>query len=320
MYSYKGGAGRTVATANVAAVLTAELQKQVTCIDLDIDSAGLAVVLGVERRMHLAVDGCPVEGRRCAHGSPARRCLQDVLKRDAFVSDKEFKEWWPTLCFDVGQERGLEPDQLLFVPSRAAHHDSVEWRTLKQLGGPIDDLLTQVDLNTDHPPDFVLLDSASGLTDATAVGLSAADCVVVFMRWNRQFVEGTIDAVHFFLSRGAARAPNDIAPSNGAGLDHIENIIIVPTAVPAIDVGEQMLLDLFRTNEARLLVELGIGQRPGVELLPPIPESKLLKWDERILSFDGVDTDTELATLDGYRTLAGRLLSLNEKAGATAEP
>ena len=64
MYSFKGGAGRTVTTANVARILSAERRKRVTVMDLDVESAGLSVLFGVDRK---------VESGECS-------TIQDVLR------------------------------------------------------------------------------------------------------------------------------------------------------------------------------------------------------------------------------------------------
>lgn len=52
MYSFKGGSGRTVTTANVAYLLASEFHKRVLVIDLDVESAGSSVLFGVEKEVH----------------------------------------------------------------------------------------------------------------------------------------------------------------------------------------------------------------------------------------------------------------------------
>ena len=315
MYSYKGGAGRTVATANVGALLAAEYSKRVVCIDLDIESAGLSVVFRVQHRLSEAMDGCRVDrGAPCEHGSAARRCLQDVLKRNAFHSDEEFEEWWPTLHFDVGVPGGLPAGALLFVPSRAAHYDSVEWPTARRVGDPLDDMLTHLQLTLDDPPDIVLLDSASGLTDPASVGLASADSAVVFLRWNRQFVQGTIDAITFFRGTGPDQRIND-GPSYQR-LENIQQLLLVPTAVPVLSEDEADLRHLLETNQRRLRVALNIERESDIDLLQPIRESNWLKLDERIFVFDSDGSTKDAPVLSDYRVLASRIVAMSDSERA----
>src|SRR3954467_3752656 len=51
MYSFKGGAGRTVSTANIARLLAVESGRRVAAIDLDVESAGLSVLFKVDRKV-----------------------------------------------------------------------------------------------------------------------------------------------------------------------------------------------------------------------------------------------------------------------------
>jgi MinD-like ATPase involved in chromosome partitioning or flagellar assembly len=283
MYSYKGGAGRTVSTANIAALLAKEFNKTVVCIDLDVESAGLAVVFGVSRSLD----------------AKGRYCMQDVLNRPAFRSAKEFEEWWPNLHFDIGSEYGIPEGKLTFIPSRAATFESVRWegRAYESAGQPLDDLLTR--LRQLIRPDFILIDSASGLSDAASVGLANSSCMVTFFRMNRQFLEGTIIAVEFVVNR----------------LENVEKIILVPTAVPAIADGESHFQEILNNNKLRLTSTLRIGKEDKVELLEPIRESNWLKWEERILPFEEKLSQEDLETLGGYRGIASRLVNVERERG-----
>lgn len=283
MYSYKGGAGRTVSTANIAALLAKEFKKTVVCIDLDVESAGLAVVFGVSQSL----------------GATGRHCMQDVLNRPAFRSEKEFGEWWPNLHFDIGSEYGIPKGKLTFIPSRAATIESVQWegRAYESAREPLDDLLTR--LRQLIRPEFILIDSASGLTDAASVGLASSNCMVTFFRMNRQFLEGTIIAVEFAVNR----------------LEDIKKIILVPTAVPTIADGERRFQEILNNNTLRLTSTLRIGKEKKVELLDPIRESNWLKWEERILPFEEKLSQEDLETLAGYRRIASRLVDVERELG-----
>lgn len=284
MYSYKGGAGRTTATANIAAVLAKDFGKRVVCIDLDIESAGLAVVFRVQHKL----------------GEGGRRCLQDVLRRKAFRSQREFEEWWPTLHVDVGTQEHLAPGMLLFIPSRAAHHESVEWGDRSRAGDPIDDLLSYI--RVCNRPDFVLMDSASGLSDPACVGLGCANSVVNFLRWNRQFLQGTIEAAKFILSTSEP----------GGNLTHIKKLLLVPTAVPEIGADEIELQHSLEANQRRIKLELDIETDSRVELLDPIPESRWLKWEERILAFESHPRAGDKEVLAAYHQVAAKLIETAE--------
>src|SRR5687767_604595 len=64
MYSFKGGAGRTVSTANIARVMAIESGRRVAVIDLDVESAGLSVLFKIDRK---------VENGECG-------TIQDILR------------------------------------------------------------------------------------------------------------------------------------------------------------------------------------------------------------------------------------------------
>src|SRR5437016_7820311 len=59
-YSYKGGSGRTVAAANVAAAF-AKLGKRAAVIDLDFEAPGLHHVFGVEKS-EICLNGLGIQG------------------------------------------------------------------------------------------------------------------------------------------------------------------------------------------------------------------------------------------------------------------
>src|SRR3972149_9658149 len=236
MYSYKGGAGRTVSTANIASILAKDFNKKVVCIDLDIEGAGLGIVFNVHKEINSSKD---------------RKCLQDILCSKGFKSAQDFyANWWPGLHFDIGKQFSV-PDldgKLLFVPARFAAHDAVPHA--EETAMILESLLNEI--KTQIKPDYILLDSASGMGDWACMGFSLCDALVVFMRWSRQFMEGTIETIKFLQTSCYIVA---------------RQILIVPSAVPALNVGNSKYDRILKSNQTRIIIETEANKESKVRLL-----------------------------------------------------
>lgn len=276
MYSYKGGAGRTVATANVAALLAKEFGRKVVLLDLDIESAGMAVVLGVHQLVARRQD---------------RYALQDLLERDVRLTsaDRFMQDYWPKLAIDVGkhlEQPGLG-DRFWFLPSRPAHHNDVSL-VGKSVHARLQQIVIYVQLAV-HP-DIILIDSAAGLAGPAVMSMELADSLFTFMRWTEQFVEGTSTILNWLREENS-----DIA-----------NFFLVPSAVPSIAPGELEFQEGLTRQRARLQMELTEGAN-AVTILDDIPESRRLKWRERIFCFEDVLLEDDRRVLAAYRKLATAL-------------
>jgi MinD-like ATPase involved in chromosome partitioning or flagellar assembly len=278
MYSYKGGAGRTVSTANIAGILAKDYNKKVVCIDLDIEGAGLSVVFNVHKDVT---------------GSKDRKCLQDVLSSKGFKSAQDFQiNWWPNLHCDIGKNVALPEmvGNLLFIPARFAGFDVVA--PAEETMRVFESLLTEI--RNQIKPDFILLDSASGLGDMACMGLSVCDVLVIFMRWSRQFVEGTIETIKFLQSR-----------YNAIGV-----ILIVPSAVPSLDGDDGKYERVLKSNHTRITIETGARKGSHIRLLDGVGEAIGLKWEEKVLNMESSVAKDENNTLEDFRNIAKTLIEL----------
>lgn len=274
MYSYKGGAGRTVSTANLASILAFELNKKVVCIDMDMEGAGLGVVLGIHDKL----------------SDTNRLCVQDIFGDDRIKSPQDFEEnWWPRIHFDIGDELGVfeSTGKLLLVPAAFAAR-TVEWT--EQMERTLDKFLRNI--ANYIQPDIILLDSASGLQDWACLTMECSHGLIVFFRWNKQFVEGTIKVINFLQE-------SDIG---------IENIYLVPSAVPDIPDESSRYNAILESSMTRLKMETGVDRSTNIQLHQGICEAVGLKWEERLLSVvEDREPDEEVA-LERFRELASHIL------------
>ena len=282
MYSYKGGAGRTVASANVATLLAREFGKKVVLIDVDFESAGMSVVLGVHRLV--------------VSDKLRRWALQDLLKKEVVFtgSDDFMKQYWPTLAFNMGSQFSVDEidDRLWFIPSRPSHYDDVSDVGNKQVSN-----LYQV-LNYIHQeirPDIILLDSASGLAGPAVLSLELSHAIVVFMRWTEQFVDGTIAVIKWLQENR----------------DSILDFFLVPSAVPDT-LGVRDFEEQLSRQRDRVSLEFSDTDKT-VNILNDVPESQKLKWKERIFNLEKHLSKEDEKVLDAYREIAQNLVGLCER-------
>lgn len=310
MYSFKGGAGRTVSTANVARILAAEKKKRTVVIDLDVESAGLSVLFNVDTL---------VEGGGCG-------TIQDILRgsfrpvqpsqnlgNDESVDEDDdgdlvsfgrprFPETWSRV--HVNPDR---TENLSIVPSRRILLSRSEAGPGKKPETNFGQFLMSLQAWIEGP-EIILFDSASGIQNTALLGLNNADVLVVFVRWSRQFIFGTLQFLRQLVAEHKSRAPR-----------RLSRIIVVPTAVPrtapegqvALDLADRRALLENRIDELNDIASNKLG-KPRDWIINPfeIPESDAMKWDDCIISADLNDANVnELApVLTAYRKLADLLV------------
>lgn len=303
MYSFKGGAGRTVSTANVALILARELGRRVVLLDIDVESAGSSVLFGLDERVR--------------QGS----CwsIQDVLRGYAIGSNDEGEtrqresievnrtdfesNLWPKMQSTVwaGKDAYLKvlPSQIIL---RSEHELKVSYPEGQK---KFEHLLMKIDGLQDSP-DLVMYDSASGQQATAMFGLMNSHILVVFVRWSRQFIIGTTQ----FLKRYICQE---------RFCRRIKQVFIVPTAVPVGRPQGRLGAELARREEHfREDITLvngtavrDFGVAPGwIQLLEPIHECEALKWDDRVflLEDDNFQKEPGISELmQDYRQLAETL-------------
>ncbi len=180
-YSYKGGVGRSMAVANVAALL-ARRGHSVLIVDWDLEAPGLeryfteALHLGRELRaskpgmVDLIVahrDGRPIDWKECVHSLPLPSAPR------------------PVALITAGRD----------TPDYVRHVQGLDWRSLfaeHRLGH----YLEQMRQEWLREYEYVLVDSRTGISDIGGIcTILLPDVLVLMFTSNRQSVEGIADVV-----------------------------------------------------------------------------------------------------------------------------
>jgi MinD-like ATPase involved in chromosome partitioning or flagellar assembly len=259
-YSYKGGTGRTTGAANIAYRL-ALLGTQVCLVDLDVEAPGLLAVLGLEE------ENCSSFVQQVLSGQES--AMQDFV-REAVV--------------DVGRilDLGLPPQTALnFVPASSKLKEGavVKWRgwqPVKLLRW----LLSEVEAQ--YGTEVFVLDIASGLRNSSIVPMAVSDLLLVFFRWSRQHLRGTIQSIRWLEEFRAS-------PDVPIEAEHL----LIPSAIPSIDAQDPQseVLQIVYDAAKRRLADAANLAFEEIDALR-IAEDPVLKWDERILRKTGAGSDS----------------------------
>ena len=301
MYSFKGGSGRTVTSTNLSYILASEMKKKVIFIDLDVESSGSTVLFNLDDE---------VKGRKLW-------TIQDVFRgfvespedslvhQTISVGKKDFEQTdWEHLHKVIYGEKN---SYLKVVPARIilTGQDELNARDPDVLVR-FERLLQKIEAFRDAP-DIVVFDSASGQQESALAGLLNCQMLVIFVRWTRQFITGTLNFMEHFLM-------------SGKFWGRIRKILIVPTAVPREEptgrIGEEVKnrktqMDIKITSLNIRASQEGYGGPEWIKILDPIHECTALKWDDRIFPLEKESFIREKDTrdiMDEYRQLAGQLL------------
>ncbi|HEV7745826.1 MAG TPA: tetratricopeptide repeat protein [Pyrinomonadaceae bacterium] len=204
-YSYKGGVGRSMALANVAALLSKQ-GHSVLCIDWDLEAPGL--------EKYFMKEPSVINGSRS--DKPGVVDLATAFAREGRLDWKEcLLEVYPygrdapaIHILSAGQDT---PD---YVPNLQA----LDWRRLFEqgFGAYLESLRDEWILTYD----FVLVDSRTGITDIGGVcTIHLPDVLVAFFTANEQSLAGVVDVVK------RARAKYDQLPEE---YERPEQLLCVP--------------------------------------------------------------------------------------------
>jgi MinD-like ATPase involved in chromosome partitioning or flagellar assembly len=294
LYSYKGGSGRTVATANVAKALV-EMGEKVLVIDMDAESAGLSYVFDKKPDARkVATQDILADTYFDEHGKGKKGGL-----RMKYLMPESFMENWGSWHYEV------EPN-LWFIPARYSALEPMSSENADVLFIFLERLHKRLEESKIGAPTFVLLDSPSGLQD-WARKLFGESILVVFFRWSKQFTYGTIRFLNEELTYDTAKA----IP---------KAVILVPSAVPEIGDGEEGLIP--KMEEYRDAIDRNIDsikvrfRKRRKQLLQisvlgdGIPECATLKWDEKVLIGKSDQNKSEEKAAKAFWRLAAELRNI----------
>jgi chromosome partitioning protein len=163
-YSYKGGVGRSVCLANVAALLAVRGRK-VVCLDCDLEAGGLHTIYGIDPRSirYTILD--------ILLGTGPSRVEQALLPLTHLLPPRTSNAdlWLLPAVSEINKVNGV----------------MVEQRDLPMLLGNIID-----QIENDLRPDYILVDSRSGFAELAAMAIRAAQSLVCVLRPNRQNIDG----------------------------------------------------------------------------------------------------------------------------------
>lgn len=170
-YSYKGGAGRTMALANVAATLAA-WGYSVLCVDWDVEAPGLVEYLSP----HLLRD--PEVGLVDLVSSTDS---SNRLPWRKFVTGVHIPELGASFSLlPAGGESDSYPDRI----------QGLDWAELYRVGG-LGSAIEQMREEWKEHFDFVLIDSRTGLSDVGGIcTVQLPDIVLLFVTPNAQSLQG----------------------------------------------------------------------------------------------------------------------------------
>ncbi len=189
-YSYKGGVGRTLLVANTAQFLALS-GRRVVVLDLDFEAPGLHEKLGDEKVL-----------RRASHGM-LRGAVDELLRT---LENSEGKSSLKEASISVNLPVG-STGSLVLIPAGSAPSQTY-WASLERLhaalrsapanGGLAEAVLElQARIAIEFAPEFLLIDSRTGITELGGLATSLlSDRVVCLTTNTRESIKGTKVVAH----------------------------------------------------------------------------------------------------------------------------
>ena len=282
-HSFKGGSGRTSSTANLAAAL-ANKGKNVCLIDMDLEGAGLSVVLGLEKHL---------KNTNISY-------IQDYLL-DEYPDDFDYKN----MILNVNKIKSDDNDKwmklkgtLFFIPARIEFNERTNVNYDDNLPARyLSHLLRRIELDPDFNIDHVILDSASGYCDAAITSLMGLlnytkshnqhHLLLLFTRWSNQHIAGTIKVGSHF---------NSLIENKGLDINYEVVANVIPFSL------SNDLNDVFKS------ITKYVESKVGKPIFRFIPENDDMKWNERIIVFDD-DKPQNADVISAYNQMADQIIN-----------
>src|SRR5258708_20127786 len=194
-FSYKGGAGRTVASANIAAALasrqargavTQPLNFKVALVDLDVFSSGLHRVF---------------EATNDAFHRQKKRYIQDYLLHEIAPADyvaNDGVDLNSDLMARFRDYRGGDACREDFTLFPASPTPDSRFNVQKYHENNMFSLIYELDR---QGFDYLIIDGESGTRAMADIAVRLADVVLMFFRLTWQHIEGSLAAMNDFLAK-----------------------------------------------------------------------------------------------------------------------
>ncbi len=192
-YSYKGGVGRSLALVNIAFHLT-KLGKSVLIWELDLEAPGLLRIPIFES---LAADAKGGMVDLLVDPEPRLDAIRSSLKKWVLPFQDETHQSFKLHIFPAG----------VVGDSYAQRYSQVDWGKFfdpgTKFGFHYFDAVQQA-LTEEFEPDYILIDSRTGLTDLAGISTAAlADTVVLVFNLSHQGIDGIESIKRALEARGA---------------------------------------------------------------------------------------------------------------------
>jgi len=307
-FSYKGGAARTTAAANIATALSSmnggvgsietPLRRKVALIDLDVFSAGMHRVFEIRN--------------------------DDIRDFNPFIQDYLREQIPPDVYVDRGGIKFQDDYMMQFRLARSAADNCHPGLTLfpakpdplirfvvqKQHDNLLFELMMELE-SKDRSFDYVILDGESGTRQMADIALRLADVVLVFFRLTWQHIDGTLNFAKDFLHH---KPPKEfyLIPTCVPLVAETDNVY--QTDAPGLVELRELTERIPEDSDLNKFARANSGEReaghfwsdiagPGKQIC--VHDSLRLKGEERIIVFeddpkDGVDP----AAMDYYKIAA----------------
>lgn len=289
MYSFKGGAGRTVCTANLAprlaTALNATAESPLLMLDFDLDSAGLTILLNEDRiSQETTWDTATLLKGELNLGIPKRA---DKFSNEGMVDVTE--------ALRMKGRPGVV--RLVAGPKMSAQQSSDLLGKLNYKG--IDSLIRFAE---DRRIPAILIDSASGQQKTAVMSHKRSHVVVYCCRLTYQFIAGTEKHLNVLLDECEMADPSGERRTP-------PKILLLPMAVPEVVSARTKDIYELRMGALHEMCQK-LHNRTYADVIDlPIPEVDSFKWNESVLnSGSGELALDEQRAAEAFDALNNRIL------------